>query len=142
MSNIIKTITLWEPWASLIAVGAKKHETRSWPTNYLGQIAIHAAKVEKYPPTGVRAVMKEVGLDPLALAYGKIVCIADLIYCMEMDRTLIAKQSVMEAAVGDWDVGRFAWRLANIRVLETPIEARGYQGFWNWTAPDDLKFTN
>jgi hypothetical protein len=26
----MKAITLWQPWASLIAIGAKKYETRSW----------------------------------------------------------------------------------------------------------------
>jgi hypothetical protein len=39
----MKTITLYEPWASLIAVGAKRIETRSWPTNFRGELAIHAA---------------------------------------------------------------------------------------------------
>lgn len=40
----MKAITIWQPWASLIAVGAKKFETRPWATNYRGPIAIHAAK--------------------------------------------------------------------------------------------------
>ena len=40
----MKAITLWQPWASLIAVGAKTIETRGWATNYRGPLAIHAAK--------------------------------------------------------------------------------------------------
>jgi activating signal cointegrator 1 len=40
----VKAISLWQPWATLIALGEKKFETRSWLTNYRGQIAIHAAK--------------------------------------------------------------------------------------------------
>lgn len=40
----MKCISLWQPWASAIAVGAKRVETRSWPTNYRGPLAIHAAK--------------------------------------------------------------------------------------------------
>ena len=39
----MKAITMYQPWASLLACGAKKYETRSWPTNYRGPIAIHAA---------------------------------------------------------------------------------------------------
>ena len=27
----MKALTLYEPWASLIAIGAKQFETRSWP---------------------------------------------------------------------------------------------------------------
>ncbi len=40
----MKALTIWQPWASLIATGEKIYETRSWPTKYRGPIAIHAAK--------------------------------------------------------------------------------------------------
>ncbi len=40
----MKAITIWQPWASLLACGAKQYETRSWATSYRGPIAIHAAK--------------------------------------------------------------------------------------------------
>lgn len=40
----MKALTLTEPYASLVMIGAKKIETRSWYTNYRGPIAIHAAK--------------------------------------------------------------------------------------------------
>lgn len=39
----MKAITVWQPWASLIACGAKEFETRGWATSYRGPIAIHAA---------------------------------------------------------------------------------------------------
>ena len=43
----MKAITLWQPWASLIADGRKTVETRSWapPKALIGhRIAIHASK--------------------------------------------------------------------------------------------------
>jgi hypothetical protein len=40
----VKAITLQQPWASLIALGAKSVETRSWSTAYRGPLAIHAGK--------------------------------------------------------------------------------------------------
>jgi len=40
----MKTISLWQPWATLVAIGAKQYETRSWSTKYRGLLAIHAAK--------------------------------------------------------------------------------------------------
>ena len=40
----MKAITIWQPWASLLACGGKRFETRSWATSYRGPIAIHAAK--------------------------------------------------------------------------------------------------
>jgi activating signal cointegrator 1 len=39
-----KVLTLTQPWASLIACGAKQVETRSWKTDYRGPILIHAAQ--------------------------------------------------------------------------------------------------
>lgn len=40
----MKAITTWQPHASLIAIGAKPIESRSWRTQYRGPLAIHAAK--------------------------------------------------------------------------------------------------
>lgn len=42
----MKAITLWQPWASLVTLGVKPIETRSWapPASAIGQpLAIHAA---------------------------------------------------------------------------------------------------
>lgn len=43
----VKAISLWQPWASLIAMGAKKVETRGWATSYRGPMVIHAAKTPR-----------------------------------------------------------------------------------------------
>lgn len=40
----MKALSLWQPWASAIALGAKRVETRSWETLYRGPLLIHAAK--------------------------------------------------------------------------------------------------
>lgn len=40
----MKALTLHQPWASLIAVGAKTIETRSWSTRHRGRVVIHAGK--------------------------------------------------------------------------------------------------
>lgn len=39
----IRTLTLWQPWASLVALGVKTIETRSWSTRHRGPLYIHAA---------------------------------------------------------------------------------------------------
>ena len=41
----MKALTIWQPWASLIAMGAKPYEFRGWkpPKSLIGQrLAIHA----------------------------------------------------------------------------------------------------
>ena len=45
MSDLLKevrAISLWQPWATLIANGHKRYETRAWRTAYRGPLLIHA----------------------------------------------------------------------------------------------------
>ncbi len=42
----IPVLSLHQPWASLIAIGVKTIETRSWSTKYRGPLAIHAAAMQ------------------------------------------------------------------------------------------------
>ena len=37
-----------------------------------------------------------------------------------------------ELMFGEWLPGWYAWELVNVRILETPIPAKGKQGFWEW----------
>lgn len=41
----MKAITLWQPWASLLAGGPKIYETHSWAAAYRSPVAIHAARL-------------------------------------------------------------------------------------------------
>ncbi len=141
----MRAITLWQPYAQLIAVGAKKFETRSWPTKYRGRIAIHAAKAVHYPSPEVKEIMKELGLKMSELDYGKVVCTANLVDCVEMGEVLIKgmnvlasqfKQARHELTCGGWSVGRYAWKLEDIKVLDTPLAIKGSQQMW--TLRDDL----
>lgn len=95
----MKALTLYQPWASLIACGVKTIETRSWATNYRGPIAIHAAKTvpPRWWPQGnalfdrfkddLRRVALPQLLDDgsydLLLPAGAIVAVADLWACGE-----------------------------------------------------------
>lgn len=42
--------------------------------------------------------------------------------------------SEQELLFGDWTPGRYAWEIANVKMLPKPIPARGSQGIWNWDA--------
>lgn len=43
----MKVISIMQPWATLIVLGHKKIETRSWNTKYRGEILIHASAGKK-----------------------------------------------------------------------------------------------
>lgn len=42
--STLRALTLHQPWASLVALGVKRIETRGWSTKYRGRILIHAAQ--------------------------------------------------------------------------------------------------
>ena len=42
--NYMKTLTINQPFATLIVEGLKEYEFRTWKTNYRGEILIHAGK--------------------------------------------------------------------------------------------------
>lgn len=136
----LKVLTLWQPWASLIALGFKSYETRSWAVKYRGKLAIHAAKREIKPGEfGSTCIYLGSAQQVLALNahaysnYGVIVAVADLTDCLPMTNGLIAAQTRLELSVGWWEFGRIAWKLENVIALPTPIPYRGLQALH--TAP-------
>ncbi|HEY9610491.1 hypothetical protein [Allocoleopsis sp.] len=153
----VRAITLWQPWASLVALGLKLYETRSWLTNYRGKLLIHAASESTHKIThdeinlawdacrmaGKDSFSREV-LDFAYPPYSCIIAIADLTQCSEMtwlpavnppwdqislNRTC-SELSDLEITVGDWQPGRYAWRLENVKALAEPIPYKGKQGLW------------
>lgn len=106
----MKALTLRQPWASLVAVGAKRIETRSWLTKYRGPLAIHAAATrirsgdirrKRLPPEIEKALLpaaaarvarewpgelgRGVPVDPWYVPYGAVVAIADLVDVAEIE---------------------------------------------------------
>jgi hypothetical protein len=123
----MKAITLWQPWASAIATGLKHFETRSWGTTYRGQLAIHAAR-RKIDEAGVELARRH-GLAELPL--GAVVAVGELEDCIPMSDGLIDAIGEVERDLGDWRIGRWAWKLGKVRVFPDPIAMRGWQGMWN-----------
>ncbi len=147
----MKAITLIQPWATLIALGEKRIETRSWPTNYRGPIAIHAGKKtpEDLGDDAFYAALSRAGLTLEDLPRGAVVATANLIDCVRFSgitgrlarehcaitntRTVV-KYSVgpNEWLYGDFSEGRYGFVLDDVTPLPDPIPARGYQGLWDW----------
>lgn len=144
----MKALTLWQPWATLVAHGIKQHETRSWWTPYRGPLVIHAAKRPCTTGTLLYDMSKKArdyilslpdwyfdsDTEVFNLPYGAGVCVADLV---SVTRTEDIAPYIDEEdyLFGDYSEGRYAWRLENVRLFETPIPYRGAQGLFNWTGP-------
>jgi uncharacterized protein YacL (UPF0231 family) len=128
----IKAITLHQPWASL--VGKYKHyETRGKATNYRGKIAIHAAIRQKTTDYQVNELSDLlVGEE---IPFGSVIAIAQLTECIKMTEEFISQQTETELRCGLWEVGRYAWKLENVEILDEPIPARGMPGLWEIELP-------
>lgn len=139
-----RALSLWQPWASLIAQGIKTFETRSWGTEYRGPILVHAAKrwtsaerkawvdmaedfEGRFPRLEGRA------LPPL----GVVVAAAELADCFRFrsDEQQLDRVPANDHLTGDTSCGRWGWRLEHVRALACPVALRGMQGLW---VPEDF----
>lgn len=162
----MRALTLYQPWASLVACGAKRIETRSWSTAYRGPLLIHAGLqkpprssytadpdrgVVEIPPRTVETMIEGLGVaDFDTLPRGAVLAVADLTRCDEVtDADLKAVTEAIwrahgpafapsrrEFCCGDYSQGRWMWLLWDVMPLPTPIEWPGQRGLW--TAPEEL----
>jgi hypothetical protein len=155
----MKALTLHEPWASLVRAGWKEVETRSWYTSYRGPLYIHAGlttdKIERsrisfllasrgaeLPDFRVNAPAANVDAD-CEPDKSYIVAVCQLVACIP---TPFAESSALklrppftpahgwdtERAFGNYEVGRWAWILREIRPVSPPIAARGNRKLWDF----------
>lgn len=140
----MKAITLHQPWATAIARGYKRFETRSWGTQYRGPIAIHAGKQTDFdeldylrelphiPDMGVVENGCIVAVAYLFMVYltipgGELMVDAD----QQATTYLLPKDGTLEVALGNYTPNRYVWQLNNVTPLAAPIYCRGYQGLWD-----------
>lgn len=133
----MKALTLYPTWAVLIMLEKKRLETRGWQTAHRGPIAIATSQrlahddrlclprpeyQKALAPAGFRAIHD--------LPLGVIVCTALLtdIYPVEDVRDTISAE---ERAFGNYEDGRFAWRLEGIEIMRPPLPCRGRQMLWD-----------
>jgi hypothetical protein len=146
----VKCITLCQPWASLVALGAKRMDTRSWRTWYRGPLLIHAARA--FPKRArdlckqepFATVLVEAGythplsglVDPALLPLGVILAVCNLKHCTRIGTPGInLPPPEPERSFGDYTAGRYAWILSDVQPLLKPITAHGSMGLWE---PDQM----
>jgi len=140
----MKAITIWQPYATLIMLGLKEFETRSWATNYRGPLVIHAAKrwdeARALDCSRVAELLRECAFStsqldddqrrllytPTSDTLGGALGVVDLTHCAQMDEG----GSYFENEVGSFGPGRYGWKCERPRIFETPIAAQGKQGLW------------
>jgi hypothetical protein len=142
----MKTISLLQPWAALVVIGAKQFETRSWSTPYRGPLLIHAS--QKLPTNFQKFKFKhdeffrDYITDMEQLNYGAIIGKVELVNVYHTEgftHSLIRhdkKLSAKETAFGDYSAGRYAWELKDPVQFLNPIPYKGALSLWEF--PEDL----
>ncbi len=146
----MRVISLYQPYATLMALGLKTNETRSWDTKYRGALAIHATANmpawcrELCYKEPFRSTLGLYGYNALNLPKGAIVGTVEVVgtadakkwafdACIKLHPRSPERERIMnEIAFGDYSEDRFAWQTINPVRFDTPIPATGSQGFWNF----------
>ena len=146
----MRALSLLQPWASGIALGFKEWETRSWPTKYRGEVAIHASKrlpkeareLCRHQPWS--KVIETGGLEDFllvdnavkALPVGAIIAVATLATCRRVEG-IAPFISHDERLWGDFSPGRRAWLMRGVILLPQPVPCAGALGLWR--VPADVE---
>ena len=130
---IVKTLTIREPWASLIVNGYKEYEFRSWKTNYRGKILIHAGigfdkeYLDRF---------KEYDLE---YGNGEIIGEAELVDCIKVSdefQKLLNNKNRLVYGSNNYDQ-KYAWKLINIKKYDKRIPVRGKLSLWEYDINDN-----
>lgn len=162
----MKALTLTQPWATLVAIGAKSIETRSWSTKHRGPLAIHAAKAlpkswhEFRHPSFIDALGPLVDVNSLGapnidrLPTGCVLAVVNVIdvfsteelvgMTMQVDGrpTHVPFIGAAEYAFGNYRPGRYGWVFNKIRQLTQPFPYKGAQRIWTMRDGDAFVMSN
>ena len=154
----MKALTVWQPWASLIILGAKPYEFRGWaaPKAVRGErIAIHAGarKVKRdeiadliirlHDEPWSTGLIKDLALPLLdrALLRPDLLPLASIVGTAVLGAPVRAQTLTKEFGTPPNDsrriqYGLWAWPMGDPQPLEPIQPARGAQGFWDWGQAD------
>ncbi len=125
----MKVLSIKEPYATLIKDNIKHIETRSWKTNYRGELYIHASLAKSKKEILLNPKINHVYKDS-DLNYGYVICSCKLVDCVYMNDDFIKKiRNTPEYDMGIYQVGRYAWILEDIKPIEK-IKAKGKLNIW------------
>lgn len=140
----MKCLSVWEPWASLLACGHKAYETRSWLPPYEAMrvdVAIHAGQsLAGMVHLDQDQCLADVCDRKLGRAhpfeFGRIIAVGRFGFTIPTDGIVAAGVLAEELAMGDWSPGRWAWRFLDVQHLRRSVPCRGRQKLF--TLPADV----
>lgn len=133
----VETLSLLQPWASLVVMGLKKIETRSWQTAYRGPLLIHASLGRKGKVLAAELPLAKYIPDFATLPFGAIIGQVELEEIVPVEQLFyspekLAALTLEEKAFGDYTKGRYAWLLSAPVMYEEVIPVKGGLGIWKY----------
>lgn len=135
LTEVWRCLSLIQPWATLMAIGAKGVETRSWGTPYRGWLAIQASKgfpkecMELCFDSPFCDVLSAAGIGtPRDLPLGQVLCVGRVVDVVSTNVWTPDKES-NEYAFGNYGPDRFGWKFEDVRRIK-PFEAKGSLSIW------------
>lgn len=141
----MKTITIKQPWASLICQGIKDIENRTWATKFRGRVLVHAAakswrwsQVLSYISDEMAWALHKNGASKKwldSLETGAIIGSVEIVDCVINHASIWAeksKQAQMGKLVIQQEKTTYNWVLANPIRFPKPIPIKGRLGFWDY----------
>ncbi len=126
----MKTITIKQPWATLIAEGYKEYEFRTWKSSYRGDILIHAGK-------GIdKEAMKRFEYLNLEYPLGCIIAKAKMTDCVQVNEDFSKKmlqkdKDVYHNLTRKREKALYGFKMENIEKIE-PIYVKGMLSLWEY----------
>jgi hypothetical protein len=154
MPKTIKALSLHQPWSSLVAIGAKRYETRSWAISHRGELLICSTKNFKAAMQGwnsspiMQSALSLRGFKQWQeLPFGQALALVYLEECLPTIKLgeLFAKGQVKrfrttnELHYGNYEAGRYAFKLSNIRPIKDPFPVTGRQGLFEVELPENFE---
>jgi len=151
MMEVVKAISLWQPWASLMLLSTeyrKMFETRKWDTSHRGLLLIHAAM--RMPPESLDLAKQEpfktaLEDDPLwSIRRGHVlgaVNLAKTHLLLNGTKEKLLAGRPHEEAFGDYRNGRFVWECPDAMRFKTQFYWKGRQRFFDVPARSVLLAT-
>ena len=124
MNNILKSLSVSQPFANLIISGKKKIELRKWNTNFRGEFLIHAPiKIRKEDCKRLK-----INED---LVTGAIIGKADLYQVKKYNSIReIREDQKFHFASKYFHNGTFGFMIKNAKSFRVPIPCKGRLGFF------------
>jgi hypothetical protein len=136
----MKCLTLYQPYATLIMLGAKQIETRSWTTRYRGRLGIHAGmsfhaatrllcREEPFCSTLAQAGYHSLDDLPRGVLLGSV----ELVDVIQMSKLPEGVPDSREIKFGFYFPERYAWILRNPTPLVVPLPMKGQRSLYDVT---------